>query len=61
MIYRLSLIPPSFRGNQLKKYLAFMCLQTVAETVYVSPTHIDVFDIIEIPDLCEQLSPVGQF
>jgi len=57
MIYRLSLIPPSFRGNQLKKYLAFMCLQTVAETVFVSPTHVDVFDIIEIPDLCEQLSP----
>ena len=57
MVYRLSLIPPSFRGNQLKKYLAFMYLQTVAETVFVSPTHVDVLDVIEIPGLCEQLSP----
>ena len=27
LLHRLSLIPPSHRGNQLKKYLAFMCLQ----------------------------------
>jgi len=57
MIHRLNLIPPSYRGNQLKKYLAFMYLQTIAETAYVSPTHVDVFDIIEIPDLCDDLSP----
>lgn len=57
MIHRLSLIQPSYRGNQFKKYLAFMFLQTIAETVYVTPTHVDVFDIIEIPQLCDQLSP----
>ena len=57
MIHRLSLIQPSFRGNQLKKYLAFMFLQTIADTVYVTPTHVDVFDIIEIPQLCDELSP----
>merc|ERR1712202_3308 len=34
-----------------------MYLQTIAETVYVSPTHVDVFDIIEIPELCDELSP----
>merc|ERR1719508_529489 len=57
MLHRLSLVPPSYRGNQLRKYLAFMYLQTIAETVYVSPTHVDVFDIIEIPELCDELSP----
>ena len=57
MVHRLSLIPPSFRGNQFKKYLAFMNLQTIAETVFVTPTHVDVFDIIDIPQLCDDLSP----
>ena len=57
MISRINLIPPSYRGNQLKKYLAFMCIQTIAETVYVLPTHVDVFDIINIPELSSSLSP----
>ena len=34
-----------------------MFLQTIADTVYVTPTHVDVFDIIEIPQLCDELSP----
>ena len=32
-------------------------MQTVAETMYVTPTHVDVFDLIEIPELCDELSP----
>ena len=27
LISRIDLLPPSYRGNQLKKYLAFMCIQ----------------------------------
>jgi len=57
MLARLALLPPSFRGNQLRKYLAFMYLQTIAETVYVSPTHVDVFDLVDIPALCDDLAP----
>jgi hypothetical protein len=56
MLARLGLIPPSLRGNQLKKYLSFMYLQTIAETVYVTPTHVDVFDVTDIPALCDKLS-----
>ena len=40
----------------MKKYLAFMCIQTIAETTYVTPTHVDVFDIIEIPELSSSSS-----
>merc|ERR1712059_136724 len=57
MLARINLIPPSFRGNQLKKYLSFMYLQTIAEMVYVTPTHVDVFDVTDIPELCDELSP----
>ena len=32
-------------------------MQTIAETMYVTPTHVDVFDIIDIKELCSQLSP----
>ena len=31
MLHRLQLIPPSFRENQLRKYLPFMYLQTLGE------------------------------
>ena len=34
-----------------------MCIQTIAETVYVTPTHVDVLDIINIPELSSSLSP----
>jgi len=57
MLARLALIPPSFRGNQLRKYLAFMYLQTIAETVYVTPPRVDVFDLVDIPELCDDLAP----
>ena len=57
MLHRLSLIPPSFRGNQVKKYLAFMYLQTIAETSYITPTHVDVLDVGNIPDLSDSPSP----
>ena len=57
MLYRLSLIPPSLRGNQFKKYLAFMNLQTIAEISYITPTHVDVLDVGEVPELSDQPSP----
>ena len=56
MVARLGLLPPSLRGNQLKKYLSFVYLQTIAEMTYVLPTHVDVFDITDIPELCSKLS-----
>ena len=34
MISRLCLIPPTLRGNQLRKYLAFLYLQTLTEVVH---------------------------
>ena len=58
MLHRLSLIPPTCRGNQLKKYLAFICLQTMAEIrPFVLPPHVNVFDITDTPELCDELSP----
>jgi len=56
MVARIGLLPPSLRGNQLKKYLSFVYLQTIAEMTYVTPTHVDVFDVTDIPDLCSKLS-----
>ena len=50
MIHRLQLIPPSFRGNQLRKYLAFMYLQTLgnaADNGYRLPTSVDVIELTE--------------
>ena len=44
------------KQNDISSYKMFY-LQTIAETVYVTPTHVDVFDIIEIPQLCDELSP----
>jgi len=57
MVARLGLIPPSLRGNQLKKYLSFMYLQTIAEiSQLVTPTAVDVFDLTFIPELFDKLS-----
>ena len=48
MLHRIQLIPPTFRGNQMRKYLAFMYLQTLAEIEgYNLPTHIDVSDLTD--------------
>ena len=30
--------------------------QTIAEMVYVAPTHVDVFDLTDIPELCSELA-----
>jgi len=56
MLHRIHLIPPSYRGNQVKKYMAFMYLQTLAEIHFSLPTHVDVVDLVDTPDLCDKLS-----
>jgi len=56
MLHRIHLVPPSFRGNQVKKYLAFMYLQTLAEINFSLPTHVDVLDLLDTPELCDKLS-----
>ena len=56
MLHRIHLVPPSFRGNQVRKYLAFMYLQTLAEISFSLPTHVDVVDLVDSPDLCDKLS-----
>jgi len=56
MLHRIHLVPPSFRGNQVRKYLAFMYLQTLAEIHFSLPTHVDVVDLVDTPDLCDKLS-----
>ena len=49
MMHRINLIPPTYRGNQLRKYLAFMYLQCLAETDGISlPTHIQVAEVTDI-------------
>ena len=57
MISRINLIPPSHRGNQLKKYLAFMYLQTLAEVEQpVLPECVGVSDLTDSVQLCDKLS-----
>ena len=50
MMHRIHLIPPTYRGNQLRKYLAFMYLQCLAEVHdgISLPTHIQVAELTEI-------------
>jgi len=56
MLHRIHLVPPSYRGNQVRKYMAFMYLQTLAEIPFSLPTHVDVLDLVDSPDLCDKLS-----
>jgi len=56
MLHRIHLLPPSFRGNQVKKYLAYMYLQTLAEINFSLPTHVDVVELTDHPSLCDKLS-----
>ena len=57
MVYRISLVPDSYRGNQLRKYLAFMYLQTLADLDHFSlPEKVDVTELTQTVDLCESLS-----
>ena len=38
------------------KYLSFIYLQITAEMVYIIPMHVNVFNVTDIPELCNQLS-----
>ena len=49
MMHRINLIPPTYRGNQLRKYLAFMYLQCLGEVNQgISlPTNIQVAELTD--------------
>merc|ERR1712020_554152 len=50
MVYRIRLLPPTFRGNQVKKILAYMCLQQI-----IDPSNIDLQPTANINDAAETL------
>ena len=57
MLHRINLIPRTHRGNQLRKYLAFMYLQSLAEVDNISlPTHVQVAELTDSLGLCDKLS-----
>lgn len=47
MLHRLHLLPPSYRGNQVKRYLAYLYLQTLAAIPISLPYSVDLEDLIE--------------
>ena len=51
MVNRIRLLPPTFRGNQVKKILAFMCLQQI-----IDPSNIDLTPTANINDAANILS-----
>ena len=51
MVYRIRLLPPTFRGNQVKKILAYMCLQQI-----IDPSNIDLTPTANINDAAVTLS-----
>jgi len=57
MIYRISLVPDSYRGNQLRKYLAFLYLETLAGLKNSRlPAFVDVTEVTQTVELCEKLA-----
>ena len=56
LLARLQLLPHSYRGLQLRRYLAFLYLQTLAEIPYSLPTHVTIMDLTDSLDLCSKLS-----
>ena len=51
MVNRIRLLPPTFRGNQVKKILAFMCLQQI-----IDPSNIDLTPTANINDAANTLT-----
>ena len=51
MVNRIRLLPPTFRGNQIKKILAYMCLQQI-----IDPSNIDLTPTANINDAATTLS-----
>ena len=52
MLHKLELIPVSFRGNQLKKQLAFLYLQTRLQIIHlVDPEMATILDVVSTPQL----------
>ena len=47
MLHRLHLLPPSFRGNQVKRYLAYLYLQTLAAVPISLPYAVDLEELME--------------
>ena len=51
MVNRIRLLPPTFRGNQVKKIFAFMCLQQI-----IDPSNIDLTPTANINDAANTLA-----
>lgn len=52
MVHKLELIPASFRGNQLKKQLAFLYLQTRLHLrSIIEPEYASILDVVNTPQL----------
>jgi len=47
MLHRLHLLPPSYRGNQVKRYLAYLYLQTLAGIPISLPYYVDLEELME--------------
>ena len=47
MLHRLHLLPPSYRGNQVKRYLAYLYLQTLAGIPISLPYSVDLEELME--------------
>ena len=48
MVARLGLIPPSLRGNQLKKYLSFMYLQVLHPHLHLHLHHFNLHHLLHL-------------
>ena len=47
MLHRLHLLPPSFRGNQARRYLAYLYLQTLAGIPISMPYTVDLEELMD--------------
>ena len=51
MLHRLHLLPPSHRGNQVRRYLAYLYLQTLASLPYSLPHTVGLAELAANPQL----------
>ena len=59
VLHRIDLVPSSLRGTQLRRYLAYLFLQTLAsgkKVTYDLPSHVEVTNLTDLPSLSTQLS-----
>ena len=60
MVARLGLIPPSLRGNQLKKYLSFMYLQVLHAHLHLHLHHLHLHHLLQtIAEISQLVTPTA--